>query len=90
MHQHHHRHWQQAHENGWITHVAQQSDGTFIAWAAPAGTLPLAIDYVEDCLEYAQAAAEFALRRQTAHVSCAGGCPGWSEVQAAHDPQATR
>jgi hypothetical protein len=86
----HHRHWQQKHDNGWLAHVAEQPDGTFLAWAAPAGALPLGIDYVEDCLEYAQAAAEFAVRRETAHSTCTHQCEGWEEIPPVYPPQTTK
>ena len=80
-----HRHWQQRHDNGWLAHVAGLPDGTFMAWAAPAGALPLGIDYIEDCFEHAQAAAEFALRRETAHATCSPDCGEWHEGPAAFD-----
>ena len=50
-----------------------------MAWASPAGALPLGIDYIEDCLEHAQAAAEFSLRRETAHTTCSAECGEWHE-----------
>jgi hypothetical protein len=76
------RGWQREHGNGWIEHVLEQADGTFAAWAAAVGA-PAKVDYVEDCLENAQRAAEFALRRDTAHQQCSSSCGVWSERSAA-------
>jgi len=39
--------WKNRHDNGWSTHVIENLDGTFSAWAAPdAGWV--VVDYVED------------------------------------------
>ena len=59
--------WEARHDNGWITIVMEQPDGTFVAWAGLEETVGL--DYVEDSPEHAQAAAMFALKRKSGHAS---------------------
>ena len=72
------RTWRREHDNSWIEYVVEQPDGTFAAWAASDGA-PAKVDYVEDCLENAQRAAEFALRRGTRHHACSPDCGNWCE-----------
>lgn len=72
--------WQQLHSNGWITQVVELPDATFAAWAAPARTAPICLEYIEDCLEHAQAAAEFSLRRDSGHPHCSASCGRWHEA----------
>jgi hypothetical protein len=67
--------WQARHDNGWTTVVAEQPDGTFVAWAGPDDAV--GVDYVEDTPEHAQAAAMFALRRKVGHGSCSRRCSDW-------------
>jgi hypothetical protein len=47
------------------------ADGTFVAWAGPGETV--AVDYVEDTPEHAQAAM-FALKRKCGHFMCSIRC----------------
>ena len=54
--------WEARHDNGWITLVIEQPDGTFVAWAGLGEAI--GVDYVEDTPEQAQAAAMFALKRR--------------------------
>ena len=75
------RTWRREHDNGWIEYVVEQPDGTFAAWAAMDGA-PAKVDYVEDCLENAQRAAEFALRRDTTHRECSSSCGAWLDQPA--------
>ena len=75
------RTWRREHDNRWIEYVVEQPDGTFGAWAALDGATAK-VDYVEDCLENAQRAAEFALRRDTTHQACSPSCGGWCEQPA--------
>jgi hypothetical protein len=60
--------WEARHDNGWITIVMAQPDGTFVAWAWPGETV--GVDYVEDSPEHAEAAAMFALKRKSGHAEC--------------------
>jgi len=60
------------HDNGWITLVMEQPDGTLVAWAGPAETV--GVDYVEDTPEHARAAAMFALKRKSGHAECSPRC----------------
>ena len=75
------RTWRREHDNSWTEYVVEQPDGTFAAWAALNGA-PAKVEYVEDCLENAQRAAEFALRRDTTHHACSPGCGNWYEQPA--------
>ena len=76
MHAHPLRTWQRQHDNGWRTNVAELPDGTFAAWSAVADT-DAVVDYIEDSLEFAQAAAEFSLRLRTPHDECSAACQEW-------------
>ena len=67
--------WKARHDNGWNTVVAEQPDGTFVAWAGPGDAI--GVDYVEDTPEHAQAGALFALNRKTGHASCSTRCTDW-------------
>lgn len=67
--------WRARHDNGWSTVVAEQPDGTFIAWAGQGDVI--GVDYVEDGPEHAQAAALFALNRKSGHVACSNRCTDW-------------
>ena len=60
------------HDNGWVTVVMEQPDGTFVAWAGPGETV--GVDYVEDSPEHAQALAMFALKRKSGHAECSRRC----------------
>ena len=70
------RTWQRQHDNGWQTNVAELSDGTFAAWASLPG-MDAGVDYMEDSLEFAQAAADFSLRLRTPHDECSAACEDW-------------
>ena len=67
--------WRARHDNGWSTVVAEQPDGTFVAWAGPGEAI--GVDYVEDGPEHAQAAALFALNRKSGHATCSTRCTDW-------------
>jgi hypothetical protein len=64
--------WEARHDNGWITIVMEQPDGTFVAWAGLGATV--GVDYVEDTPEHAHAAAMFALKRKSGHAECSPRC----------------
>src|SRR5687768_12017167 len=67
--------WKARHDNGWISVVMEQPDGTFIAWAGQGEAI--GIDYLEDGPEHAQAAALFALNRKSGHATCSPRCSNW-------------
>ena len=67
--------WQAHHDNGWISVVAEQPDGTFVAWAGPGEAV--GVDYIEDTPEHAQAGALFALKRKSGHATCSARCSDW-------------
>jgi hypothetical protein len=67
--------WEARHDNGWTTLVMEQSDGTFVAWAGPDGSV--GVDYVEDTPEHARAAAMFALKGKSGHDQCSIRCSGF-------------
>src|SRR4029453_17816014 len=67
--------WEAHHDNGWVSVVMEQPDGTFVAWAGPAGVI--GADYVEDSPEHAQAGAVFALKRKSGHATCSPRCSDW-------------
>jgi hypothetical protein len=67
--------WEARHDNGWTSVVAEQPDGTFVAWAGRADTI--GVDYVEDTPEHAQAGALYALNRKSGHAKCSSRCSDW-------------
>src|SRR5215204_1232825 len=68
--------WTAAHDNGWLTSVVENPDGTFAAWAAPDGE-SAGIYTVQPDVESGRAAAETALRRHTHHECCSDACSAW-------------
>lgn len=68
--------WESVHDNGWITSVVQNRDGTFSTWAVPEGG-PVVVNGIEDCLEKATEAALTELSRRTGHAACSPRCSGW-------------
>lgn len=68
--------WTALHDNGWITAVVENPNGTYSAWAAPNADV-VSVDYMEDTPEHAQIAALFALRRKSGHAECSPQCSGW-------------
>jgi hypothetical protein len=64
--------WEACHDNGWITIVMEQPDGTFVAWAGQGDAI--GVDYVEDGPDFARAAALFALKRKSGHDRCSARC----------------
>ena len=67
--------WEALHDSNWKTVVAEQPDGTFVAWAGQGDAI--GVDYVEDTPEHAQAAAMFALKRKSGHTECSPQCSLW-------------
>ena len=69
--------WTNIHDNGWVTNAVENPDSTFAAWATLETTATAVADYVEDGLENAKCAAEFALARKSGHRQCSPRCTGW-------------
>ena len=69
--------WTATHDNGWTTTAAENADGTYSAWAAPADWSVVLRDYLEDSPEHARIAAEYALKQKTGH-ECSEQCSGWT------------
>jgi hypothetical protein len=69
--------WAAHHDNGWVTNVLANPDGTYSAWASLESTLA-SVDYIEIDVESAMRAAEFALRRKSGHVQCSPRCTRWT------------
>jgi hypothetical protein len=67
--------WEARHDNGWISVVMEQPDGTFVAWAGRGETI--GVDYIEDTPGHAQAGALFALKRKSGHAKCSSRCSDW-------------
>jgi hypothetical protein len=74
---HHLAYWAAHHDNGWVTNVLENPDGTYSAWASLESTLA-SVDYIEIDVESAMRAAEFALRRKSGHVLCSEACTAWT------------
>ena len=56
--------WTAAHDNGWVTSVVENPDGTFAAWAAPDGE-GAGVYTIQADVDSGKAAAEAALQRHT-------------------------
>ena len=68
--------WTAAHDNGWVTSVVENPDGSFAAWAAPDGE-GAGIYTIQADVDSAKAAAEAALQRHTGHDGCSDVCSLW-------------
>ena len=68
--------WTAAHDNGWVTSVVENPDGSFAAWAAPDGE-SAGVYTIQPDVDSGQAAAEAALQRHTGHDGCSDGCSLW-------------
>lgn len=67
--------WTATHDNGWQTHVVENPDGSFAAWAAPAGedrTVAVAA-----LAEQAKRSAAATLLEHTGHDACSPSCSRW-------------
>ena len=65
--------WTAMHDNGWMTAVVENPNGTYSAWAAPNADV-VSVDYMEDTPEHARIAALFALKRKSGHAECSPRC----------------
>ena len=65
--------WTAAHDNGWVTSVVENPDGSFAAWAAPDGE-GAGVYTIQADVDSGKAAAEAALQRHTGHDGCSNGC----------------
>ena len=68
--------WTATHDNGWLTSVVENPDGTFAAWAAPDGDAA-GVYTVQPDVEGGKMSAEGALRRHTGHDGCSEACTTW-------------
>ena len=69
--------WTARHDNGWVTSVVENPNGSFAAWAAPDGQGGGVYSIVEE-VEDGKKAAATSLVRETGHTSCSRRCAGWS------------
>lgn len=69
--------WTARHDNGWVTSVVENPNGSFAAWAAPDGAGGGVYSIVEEAEDGKKAAAA-SLVRETGHTSCSRRCAGWS------------
>jgi hypothetical protein len=79
--------WSARHDNGWVTSVLENPDGTYAAWAAEDSTLA-SVDYIETDAETAMRAAEYALRTKSGHQRCSRECSTWEMQTHQLDPPA--
>lgn len=68
--------WTATHDNGWVTSVVENPDGTFAAWAAPDGE-GAGVYTIQPDVASGKTAAENALHRHTGHDGCSGDCSLW-------------
>jgi hypothetical protein len=69
--------WTASHDNGWVTSVVENPNGSFAAWAAPDGQ-GVGVYSILDDAEEGKKAATGSLRRDAGHSACSGRCTGWS------------
>ena len=68
--------WTARHDNGWVTSVVENPNGSFAAWAAPDGAGGGVYSIVEEAEDGKKTAAA-SLVRETGH-SCSHRCAEWS------------
>jgi hypothetical protein len=69
--------WTARHDNGWVTSVVENPNGSFAAWAAPDGEGG-GVYSIVDAADDGKKAATASLRRDAGHTDCSGNCTGWS------------
>jgi hypothetical protein len=69
--------WTARHDNGWVTSVVENPNGSFAAWAAPDGEGGGVYSIVDEA-EDGKTAAAATLVRETGHTGCSRRCTGWS------------
>jgi hypothetical protein len=69
--------WTARHDNGWVTSVVENPNGSFAAWAAPDGEGGGVYSIVEEAEDGKKAAAA-SLVRETGHATCSRRCAEWS------------
>jgi hypothetical protein len=67
--------WEARHDNGWITTIAEQQDGSFVAFASNGEAV--CVDYVGRNVTHAHAAVIAALRWKSGHRRCTDECSEW-------------
>ena len=80
--------WEAHHEDGWMTVVAEQVNGTFMAELRRDGAATFSVVVVT--IEEARAASLSALERTTGHAVCTPDCSGWMLISGVRgSPNAT-
>jgi hypothetical protein len=69
--------WTARHDNGWVTSVVENPNGSFAAWAALDGEGGGVYSIVEEAEDGKKAAAA-SLVRETGHTGCSRRCTVWS------------
>ena len=69
--------WTARHDNGWVTSVVENPNGSFAAWAAPDGEGGGVYSIVDEA-EDGKTAAAASLARETGHNGCSLRCTGWA------------
>jgi hypothetical protein len=67
--------WEAQHNNGWTTIIAQQKDGSFVAFASNGESV--CVDYVGPDVSHAHAAVIAAWRWKSGHRRCTEECSEW-------------
>ena len=67
--------WEARHDNGWTTIIAEQQDGSFVAFASNGEAV--CRDYVGPNVTHAHAAVMAALRWKSGHRRCTEECSKW-------------
>jgi hypothetical protein len=75
--------WEARHHNGWTTIIAQQKDGSFVAFASNGEAV--CVDYVGFNVAHAHAAVIAALRWKSGHRRCTEECSDWQMVNSAFE-----
>jgi hypothetical protein len=69
--------WTARHDNGWLTSVVENPNGSFAAWAAPEGESG-GVYSIQEEAEAGKEAAAAALGRESDHTECSDACSAWT------------
>jgi hypothetical protein len=69
--------WTARHDNGWLTSVVENPNGSFAAWAAPEGESG-GVYSIQEEAEAGKEAAAASLRRESDHTECSDACSAWA------------
>jgi hypothetical protein len=78
--------WEARHDNGWTTIIAEQQDGSFVAFAS--NDEAVCVDYVGRNVTHAHAAVIAALRWKSGHRRCTNECSDWRMMPSSPDKAA--